>query len=78
MSVLLKSVRMPPGAILTPPVIQVLTVQKGINRTQITCSLLTTCSVCLHFVNMEKCHFTLCRNLYDYKLQNVAPLAAIL
>ena len=34
------TVRTPPGAVPTPPVIQLLNVQKGINRTQITCSLL--------------------------------------
>jgi len=45
----------PPGAVPTLPVIQLLNVQKGINRTQITCSLLAQY---LHFViyktNMEK------------------------
>jgi len=30
---------MPPGAVPTSPVIQLLNVEKGINRTQITCSL---------------------------------------
>ena len=39
-TVLLKAVRTPPGAVPTPPVIQLLNVHKGINRTQITCSLL--------------------------------------
>ena len=34
------AVRTAPGAVPTPPVIQLLNVQKGINRTQITCSLL--------------------------------------
>ena len=34
------AVRTPPGAVPTPPVIQLLNVQKGINRTQIICSLL--------------------------------------
>jgi len=46
-TVLLKAVRTPPGAVPTPPVIQLLNVQKGINRTQITCSLLAQY---LHFV----------------------------
>jgi len=46
-TVLLKAVRTPPGALPTPPVIQLLNVQKGINRTQITCSLLAQY---LHFV----------------------------
>jgi len=34
------AVRTPPKAVPTPPVIQLLNIQKGINRTQITCSLL--------------------------------------
>ena len=34
-AVLLKAVRTPPGAVPTPPVIQLLKVQKGINRTQL-------------------------------------------
>jgi len=49
------AVRTPPGVVPTPPVIQLLNVQKGINRTQITCSLLAQY---LHFImyktNMEK------------------------
>jgi len=49
------AVRTTPGAVPTPPVIQLLNVQKEINRTQITCSLLAQY---LHFVmykmNMEK------------------------
>jgi len=44
----------PSGVVRTPPVIQLLNVQKGINRTQITCSLRAQY---LHFVmyktNME-------------------------
>jgi len=48
------AVRTPPGAVPTPPVIQLLNIQKEINRTQITCSLLAQY---IHFVmyktNME-------------------------
>ena len=67
----LKAVRMPPGAVRTPTKIQLLNVQKGTNCTQITCSFCQAQDE--HGKNEKECHFTLCRNLYDCKLQNVAP-----
>ena len=52
----LGAVRTPPGAVPTPPVIQLLNIQKEINRTQITCSLLAQY---LHFVMYKTILITL-------------------